>query len=520
MKRSSFALTTSSIALLSVLLSVTESHSSRGFTQRDAIVHKQDSLIESLPDFSKVGYHQGRKTRPKPKDLFNVQDFGAKKNDGIDDSPAIQKAIEKASESGGVVVLPEGRWRIEKVLEIRRNNVILRGAGSAKTTLYSPVSLADVYGKSRSWSWSGGFVRVNPFRRSTVKLGIIAKPAKAGTRSFTVNALVKERPKKGEWLELRWHNDKGEDSLLNHIYGGFIPKKRMGTELQEATGPRVREWVQISDTQGDQWTLSRPLLLDVRPEWRPTLVRCASIQEVGVEGITLEFPKSKYPGHLKESGYNGLAMSLAVNCWVDDFKVVNGDSGLFMNSCAYVTATNITMVGRYMHHPISLSWTSHCLVRHWRIEAPHRHGTTLSWGAHGNVFSDGWGKNLALDCHRALPFLNLHTKIVSQQSNESRVNPLRSGGSAPRGPHSGRGNIYWNVELRFNKKAPKKVRVSGHSQWPGGVFYSWRGNRKLDFRPVVGQGQRFPLLNQAPKIPNLYDAQVVKSPGEKKRRFY
>ncbi|MDF1662119.1 MAG: glycosyl hydrolase family 28-related protein [Planctomycetota bacterium] len=520
MKLSSVAKPIVAIVLLCLSLGGAESEILRGSRPRDSFVDDGSPLLESLPDFSQVGYHQGRETRPKPKAQFNVQDFGAKRDDGIDDSVAIQKAIDKASQRGGVVVIPEGRWRLEKVLEIRRNNVILRGAGSGKTTLYSPVSLADIHGKSRSWSWSGGFIRVNPFRVPAIKMGIIEQAATAGTQTFTVKAQAKASPKKGEWLELQWHNDKGADTFLNHVYGGFIAKKRMGEELQKANGPRVREWVQISDIDGDQWTLSRPLLLDVRPEWRPTLVRCASIQEVGVEGFSIEFPKTKYPGHLKESGYNGLAMSLAVNCWVNDFKVVNGDSGLFMNSCAYVTATHITMTGRYMHHPISLSWSSHCLVRHWRIKAPHRHGTTLSWGAHGNVFSDGWGKNLAMDCHRALPFLNLHTKIVSEQGKESRVNPLRSGGSAPRGPHSGKGNIYWNVELKFNKKAPKTVRVSGHSQWPGGVFYSWRGNRKLDFRTVKGLGQRFPLLNRAPKIPNLYQAQRNPSQRQKKRPAY
>lgn len=465
-----------------------------------------------------VGYHHGSNKRPQGQAQFSITKFGAKANDDQDDSGAVQKAIDQASKRGGVVVIPEGRWLIKKVLEIRQSHVILRGAGSGKSILEVPQSLADLYGKKRAWSWSGGFIRVNPFRGRSAKLGVISKSTKAGLRSFTVKALSKERPKKGEWLELQWHNDKGSDTLLDHIYQGLIPKKRMGEELQEATGPRVREWVQVDTVEGDQWTFKRPLLLDVRPEWRPTLVRRQSIQEVGVEGLSMEFPKTKYPGHLKEAGYNGLAMSLAVHCWVKDFKVKNGDSGLFLSSCAYVTAKGVTLRGRRMHHPISLTWTSHCLVEDWRIEAPHRHGTTLSWGAHGNVFSKGWGQNLAMDCHRALPFQNLHTEIVSIQGSEKRVNPLRSGGSAPRGPHSGGGNVYWNLKLQFNKKAPKTVRVTGHSQWPAGHFYGWHGNRKLDFRPVRGLRQRFPHLNQAPPIPNLYHWQRAQK--LKKRRAY
>ena len=51
--------------------------------------------------------------------LFNVKDFGAK-NDGVtDDTSAIQSAIDKASERGGIVVIPVGRWLCRGHLEIK-----------------------------------------------------------------------------------------------------------------------------------------------------------------------------------------------------------------------------------------------------------------------------------------------------------------------------------------------------------------------------------------------------------------
>ena len=171
-----------------------------------------------------------------------------------------------------------------------------------------------------------------------------------------------------------------------------------------------------------------------------------------------------------------------------DVTTTNADSGLFLASCKRVTASDLHLAGRYMHHPISLTWSTDCLVEDWVIDAPHRHGTTLSWAAHGNVLRRGDGLELALDCHRAAPFENLHEQLVIRFPGRP-TQPLRSGGSAPRGPHAGRGNVYRDVELRFERPGQRLV-VRGQDEWPGARFEDWRAvGGELVFEPAPGTGQ-------------------------------
>ena len=65
---------------------------------------------------------------------LNVKDFGAKGDGKNDDAPAIQAAMDKAGESGGVVFLPAGNYRFCNSLFFP-GCVVLEGEGKDKTTL-------------------------------------------------------------------------------------------------------------------------------------------------------------------------------------------------------------------------------------------------------------------------------------------------------------------------------------------------------------------------------------------------
>jgi Pectate lyase superfamily protein len=70
-----------------------------------------------------------------PSLFLNVTDFGAK-GDGIaDDTSPIQQAVDLASVQGNVIVLPAGRYRTTKPIEIRGHGVTLQGAGTHATFL-------------------------------------------------------------------------------------------------------------------------------------------------------------------------------------------------------------------------------------------------------------------------------------------------------------------------------------------------------------------------------------------------
>jgi hypothetical protein len=460
--------------------------------------------VKDLPDFSSAGYHAGRKAPPDRPATLDVKHFGAAGDGETDDTKALQAALVKAAETGGVVGIPAGRYVLTDVLRVETDGVGIRGAGSDKTVLVCPKSLTEIIRPNRNWSWSGGMICVRPTKGKSARVAAVSEPARAGATKLTVTIADGETVRAGEWLELRWHNDKGKDTLLDHLFGGVIPRHRMGSELRRSRGVRVREWVRIEAVEGNRITLQQPIRIDARPEWRPTLVRRPCIREVSVEGLAFEFPKTNYPGHLKEEGYNAIYVGGAVNCWVRDIRTTHADSGIFVNGSRYCTISDIVITGRKMHHCLSMSWSADCLVTRWRIQAPHVHGTTLSWCAHGNVYADGWGRRLAMDCHRAASFDNLHTNIVIAHGNPRTVRPFRSGGSGPRGPHSARRNVYWNIRFDLEDPDGPPVRVQGHHEWPFGTFVGWHGNRTLQFKPVPGLKQQIVGLNEPPAIENLH----------------
>ena len=109
---------------------------------------------QELPDFSRAGYHAGERPVSKQKPVRDIRDFGAVGDGKTDATEAIQKAVN----AGGVISIPEGRWLLSKPVRISKSETVLKGAGSGKTFLVCPNSLADVHGPNRNWSWSGAMV--------------------------------------------------------------------------------------------------------------------------------------------------------------------------------------------------------------------------------------------------------------------------------------------------------------------------------------------------------------------------
>ena len=93
-------------------------------------------------DFSYAGYDHGESGIPTATGkVFDVTTYGAVPNDGLDDRPAVKKAIEAASAAGGgIVFFPAGRFLLgeEKhlydTLSIYSENIVIKGSGSGGPT--------------------------------------------------------------------------------------------------------------------------------------------------------------------------------------------------------------------------------------------------------------------------------------------------------------------------------------------------------------------------------------------------
>src|SRR5690606_26378904 len=93
----------------------------------------------------------------------SVKAFGAVGDGEADDTAAFQRALYEAG--GQVIAVPPGRYRITKILEIRRGGTVLQGANADQSVLYLPTPLEQIRpnmtkntgGRPTSnYSWSGG----------------------------------------------------------------------------------------------------------------------------------------------------------------------------------------------------------------------------------------------------------------------------------------------------------------------------------------------------------------------------
>jgi hypothetical protein len=91
-----------------------------------------DSAGRFLHDFSYAGYHAGELPPASPAGATYdvVATYRADATGGADATSAIQSAIDAASiAQGGIVFFPAGTYRIDGVLKVTGNGVVLRGTG-------------------------------------------------------------------------------------------------------------------------------------------------------------------------------------------------------------------------------------------------------------------------------------------------------------------------------------------------------------------------------------------------------
>jgi hypothetical protein len=388
-----------------------------------------------LPDFSFAGYHAGLKVIPSPKVTTNVKTYGAKGDGKTDDSAAIQKAID-ATPAKGVLFFPKGRYLITRVLYIRKSNIVLRGAGSGSkdTVLYLTKNLTQARGPNVSWKYGvGGFLHVEPKRSSTNTLGTVTVNTKRGDTTLTMNKALKLKP--GEWVELRLTGDK-TSSFWKHLHNNQQTRNTCDSYNRVVT----LEWpARVAQVRGKLVTLNQPLRHDVLTTWSPTLRKRVMLEEVGIENLRLEFIHTKYPGHLKELGYNGIFFKYVLNSWVRNVAIVHSDNGITATRSKGIEVRKLRLEGRYGHHGVSFTRAYDCLLTEFDFQSDWRHSMTVDHVASGNVTSNGKAKHsFSMDHHRDIPFENLFSNIQSKCT-------YASGGNSCAGPHSAARGTFWNL---------------------------------------------------------------------------
>jgi len=489
-----------------------------------------------LPDYSYAGYKHGATDIPLVKKrLVNIQDYGAVADDGRDDSRAILKALEKAHAIEGpvVVMFPRGKYIVSEILPIRRGNIVLRGAGAGDggTTLFFPRPLRMIdngeslkelteyltkYDKRQKeehnninvpfseYSWSGGFIwiqkegtRAAPYLEEydpVIKVITNALQGEAGSRRIEVDNA--DNISVGDVLELQWLNKDGEKgALIQELYGNTDLK--IGSHhWTRPERPLIRQKTEVLSINGNQITISDPLLHTVSSETPAQFAEWEHITEVGIEDLHLSFPEAPSFGHHMEQGYNGVYVTSVFNGWIRNLKITNADSGVLTYNSANLTITDIQSEGtRRGHYAVHTGNVHNVLVKNLMINNPLVHSLTFNTQATKSVFLNAHVFNTpVLDQHAGSNHQNLfddiHVYITALRDKQNNAYyPLWDGsGAGYWQPGHGRFNTTWNLKVTVLGGADRdeKVTLYGKEEGPEARIVGVSGNRQfaVDYRPT------------------------------------
>ncbi len=404
------------------------------------------SPASRLPDFSHAGYKRGEHPLPDVPRAASVRDFGATGDGKSDDTEAFAKAL--ASVSKGAIEVPPGRYRITKPLVLQKSGVVLRGAGPDRSVLFFPVPLNDVvpnWGattrgeRTSNYSWSGGFITIRGSFRSK-DLATISSPALRGATTVVVastNGLSV-----GREIEI-YQSDLPDNSLAIELYSGDAGA--VGNLRGKSHSSLVARITAVADRRV---TIDRPLRVNLEPRWKPRIRAFEpTVTGSGIENLGFEFPLKPYAGHFTELGFNPLALSGVANCWLRDIRILNADSGPFING-VFNTVDGIIIESKRPldrqkcngHHGISLGNGDNLLVN-FDIRTRFIHDITMEACCSGNVVSSGRGVDLSLDHHRRSPYENLFTDLDAGIG--ARL--WKCGGGAKLGKHCAARGTFWNI---------------------------------------------------------------------------
>lgn len=544
-----------------LLLAVTGLLVCRPAVAQDVPAVRADLTLQSaglLPDFSYAGYGFGLTELPRATGtVVDVTLCGVVADDGLDDSKAVQGALEAARATAGPVVVrfPVGRTQITDVLRIDRSDIVLDGAGSQPggTELWFPrpltlIDRSDQYDELRAYlvrenkrqvepennidylfseySWSGGFLFTGPKDTRPVSYDgdkdvrdpVLAKAlsGKQFERTITVDSVG--TLKAGDVVQLQWFSVDGEKSqIIRSLYGDTdLPIGSHHWTFPDR--PTVAQATRIESVRGKTVTLGDPLLHDVRADQPAVVAQWEHLTNVGIQNMALRFPDAPAFGHHLEQGYNGIYMTGVFDGWIRNLVIDSADSGVLTDNAASLTIRDVTTTGRRRaHYAVHVGAVHNVLVQNLRVENPVVHPLTVNTRSTRSVFSHVEVLQAAiLDQHSGSNHQNLFDDVTMhvrpRWADGAWTVRLWEGGGAPYWkPGHGLYNTTWNAKLVFDEgPGPgETLRVISGLEGPGArvVGVSAMGRPvTVDYRPAP----YLESIGTVPSVPSLYDHQLAR----------
>jgi len=365
--------------------------------------------------------------------VANIMDHGADPSGIRDSRPAIMSAMAALPASGGVVLVPEGRFRIGSKLTITRDHIVIRGTGW----------------KSKLLLGAGG----DGIEVSTYQRGSWQSPAGAVMKGDTT--VVVENGAlftAGEFAEIEQDND----------------PELMYTDpqwIQSWAENSVGQFFRVKNVDGDTLTFDDPVNLDFNTALNVRIRPQNLIQYVGFEDLYLE--KTVAEGHT-------LMFKNAAYCWVRNVESYHTRrTHVHQTSCM-----NNEVRESYFHRSYSYGGggagygvecgfhVTNSLVEN-NIFDSLRHAMIIQVGANGNVYgynysirpvqgegetnlNEGWVPP-DISIHGHYPFMNLFEgNEVEEIGIGDWWGPAGPGNTYFRNRVNGDGIIYYDASHRQN----------------------------------------------------------------------
>lgn len=452
-----------------------------------------------LQDFSYAGYAAGERPLPtikEPRHTVTDAAFGADPTGRKDSTQAIQAAIDRAGETGGVVFLPAGTYLLavpegrKEALLIAKPRVVLRGAGADRTFLIN----RTVRMRSKT------VVRVAPpagggafFAAGTHQISLTADLLNPTVRIPVADVTPFAT---GDYVVLRheisdaWVNEQGEPSwrgagktLRSPVYfRRLVAVDRAAMTL--VVDVPIRHYLKVRDLARVHKLAASPLL------------------EVGIEDLAIanrEHPGEGWgddefnregSGAYDVHGAYLISFERTRDCWarrVTSYRPADNKSGasLLSNGILLNQSSRVTLADCRLSHPqyggeggngylYRLQHANDCLVI--RCQADYaRHGFVMSHaGTNGTV---------------------LHACRDSRTGHAITAKQGANGGGSDHHMHFSHANLidtctaddsWWEARYRPHGSAPLHGVTSAHT-----VFWNNEGLGRLDKALIVSEQGRY-----------------------------
>jgi len=298
-----------------------------------SLTYHPDEKGNTLPDFSRVGYHEGDKPIP---DVPVVKTVTAPTNG--DGQQVIQNAIDEvanhtpdANGYRGAILLKKGIYKVPGTLTLSASGIVLRGEGSTRNgtciiaTGAGQRTLLDVGGKGSIKEASGTRVKITD---GFVPVGAKSFHVESAAGYKMGDRIILFRPSTTNWIH---------DLKMDQIVG------RAGTKQWKAGEYDLNYERTITKIEGNTVYIDNPVVMQMETKYGGGAIYkytfAGRITEVGVENIYFE---SEYANDTDENhGWKAIAIKNLENGWVN-----NVASRYFGYSCVSTEggSRNITVI--------------------------------------------------------------------------------------------------------------------------------------------------------------------------------